>query len=223
MNRKHLIAGFLALLTLSGIGCGGSGGGSGSGSAMTQTQATAAFTDVFTATEDAEGALFLAGSTPAALLRNEEAAAIEKAILNGAPIPESAEFISPALRVSPDATATIPAYTYKCPSGGTIVVTGSYSETSTSESANIVETINNCQDSGVTMNGDPNIALSLSGSNNGTTASLSLTITGGLTVGTSSCSTDLTLTASVNDKRGSGTETYSGSFCNVAINGSAAI
>jgi len=86
-----------------------------------------------------------------------------------------------------------------------------------------VETINSCQDGGITMNGDPNIALSLTGSDNGTTTSVTLTMTGGLTVGSSSCSTDLTITASVNNKTDSGTETYNGSFCNVAINGSSAI
>jgi hypothetical protein len=73
------------------------------------------------------------------------------------------------------------------------------------------------------MNGDPNIALNFTGADNGTTTSITLTMTGGLTVGSSSCSTDMNLTASVNDKTGSGTETYSGSFCNVAISGSGAI
>jgi hypothetical protein len=207
----------MMLLTLSAIGCGGSSSG---GSAMTQAQATTAFTDVFTATEDAAGALTLARSSPVSHLRKEE---IQKAILNGTRIPMSADSISPDLRVSPDTASSLPTYTYHCPSGGTIVVTGSYSETSTSESANIVETINSCQDGGITMNGDPNIALSLTGSDNGTTTSVTLTMTGGLTVGSSSCSTDLTITASVNNKTDSGTETYNGSFCNVAINGSSAI
>ncbi len=220
MNRKNLLPGFVMLLTLSGIGCGGSSSGS---SAITQAQAANAFNDVLAAMEDAAVALPLARSAPVSHLQKEEASGIQKAILKGTRIPVSADSISPNLRVSPDTTSNIPSYTYQCPSGGTIVVTGSYTETSTSESANIVETINSCRDSGITMNGDPNIALSLTGSDNGTTTSVTLTVTGGLTVGSSSCSTDLNVTASVNNKTDSGTETYNGSFCNVAISGSSTI
>ncbi len=220
MIRKNLIPGFVMLLTLSVIGCGGSSSGS---SAITQAQAANAFNDVLAAMEDAVVAVPLARSAPVLQFREKEAAGIQKAILNGTRVPVSADSISPDLRVSPDTASSIPTYTYQCPSGGTIVVTGSYSETSTSESANIVETINSCRDSGITMNGDPNIALSLTGSDNGTTTSVTITMTGGLTVGSSSCSTDLNVTASVNDKTGSGTETYNGSFCNVAISGSSTI
>lgn len=228
MNRKNLIAGFLVLLTLPGSGCGGSGGSSGSSGsssvpAMTQAQASAAFTEVFTAMVSAEETLFLDRSNPVSMLRKEGASEIQKAILNGARIPASAGSIPPAPELSPDTTSNIPAFTYDCPSGGTIVVTGSYSETSTLESANVIETINGCKDDGVTMNGDPNITLSLAGSNNATTTSLTLTMAGGLTVGASHCSTDLNLTASVNDKTGTGTETYAGSFCGVAISGTSPI
>ncbi|MGA3080335.1 MAG: hypothetical protein ABSD44_03010 [Terracidiphilus sp.] len=226
MNRKNLIAGFLMLLTLSAIGCGGSsgsGGGTSSALPMTPTQASAAYGDVFTAMEDATLALPLARSAPVSPIRKEEAAAIQKAILNGARTPVSADSVSPDLRVSPDTTTTFPAYTYKCPAGGTIVVTGSYSMTSSSDSASIVETINSCSDSGVTFNGDPNITFSWAASDNGTTTSLTITMTGGLTVGSSSCSTDLNTTGTISDKTGSGTETYSGSFCGRAISGSITI
>lgn len=173
--------------------------------------------------EGAATALPLARSAPVSRLRKDEGAGIENAIRNGTRIPESAGSISPDIRVSPDTTSNLSTYTYQCPSGGTIVVTGSYTEMFTSESANIVETINSCRDGGITMNGDPNIALSVAGSNNGTTTSVTITMAGGLTVGTSSCSTDLNVSASINDKTGSGTENYSGSFCNVAISGSSTI
>ncbi|MGD0096183.1 MAG: hypothetical protein ABSB60_06785 [Terracidiphilus sp.] len=220
MTRKILVPGFILLIAAPVVGCGGS---SSQHAAMTQAQATAAFTDVFTAMEDAAGALTLGHSTPVSQLRKEEAAGIQKAIRNGIQIPVSAVSIAPDARVSPETATSITAYTYQCPSGGTIVVTGSYSETSSSESANIVETINNCRDGGITMNGDPNIAFSLAGSDDGTTTTVSFAVTGGLTVGSSSCTTDLNSTASINDKTGSGTVTYSGSFCNVAISGSTTI
>jgi len=222
MNRKKLLAGFLALLTLSVVGCGGS---SGSSTPMTQTQAAAAFADVYTAMAEDAGSLQLARSAPTSPIRMESAVPIQKAILNSSRTPVSADSVAPVLRVSPDTTTNLPSYTYDCPSGGTIVVTGSYSETTsgttTSESANIVETINSCRDSGVTMNGDPNIAFSMAGSDNGTTTSATLTMTGGLTVGSSSCATDLVITVSLNDKTGSGTETYNGSFCGIVLSGSA--
>ena len=51
MNRKHRIAGFLAMLALAVIGCGGSS----SAPTMTQTQAAAAFGDVFEAMAGASG------------------------------------------------------------------------------------------------------------------------------------------------------------------------
>jgi hypothetical protein len=228
VNHKNLIAGFLVLLTLPVIGCGGSGGSSGSSGnsstpPMTKAQAAAAFTDVFTAMEEATIALPLVHSGPVSQLRKEEAAEVREAILNGARNSAPAYSISPALKISPDTTTTIPSFTYQCPSGGTIVVTGSYSETSTSESASIVDTINSCKDSGVTFKGDPNIAISLTGSDNGTTTTVTLTMTGGISVGSSSCSTDLSINASANNKTGNGTVTYNGSFCGETISGSETI
>ncbi|MGA3372470.1 MAG: hypothetical protein ABSC48_11995 [Terracidiphilus sp.] len=223
MKGIHLISGFLMLSILPVLGCGGSS----SSNSITKAQAAAAFGDVLTAMEDAAGALPLDQKTHLSQFRKEEAAGIQKAILNGTRMPVSENAISPAPEVSPDATTTIPTYTYTCPSGGTIVVTGSYSETSTSasassESATIVETPKSCKDSGITMNGDPNITLSMSASDNGTTTTVTLSMTGGISVGSSSCSTDLTVSATISDKTGTGSETYSGSFCNVAISGSTA-
>jgi hypothetical protein len=224
MNRKNLIAGFVVLLTLSGIGCGGSSGSSSSGGAsMTQAQAATAYSEVFTAMEDAGGALFLDRSAPVSMLRKEGVAEIQKALLNGTRIPVSADSAAPALKILPDTTTKIPTYTYQCPSGGTIVVNGSFSDTSTSDSASVVETINSCHDGGIIINGDPDIALTVTGSDNGTTTSVTLNMTGGLSVGSSSCSTNLNITASVNDKTGSGSETYNGSFCGVSISGTQTI
>ena len=219
MNRKHLIAGFLMLSALSILGCGGSSSNSSNSTPMTQTQAATAFGDLLTAMEGAAGAFAFDRTTAIAQLRKEEAAGVQKAILNGVRIPVSGNAISPTPEVSPDTTTNIPTYTYACPSGGTIVVTGSYSETSTSVSANIVETPKNCQASGITMNGDPDIALSINASDNGTSTTLTLSMTGGISVGSSSCSTDLNVNATISDKTGTGSETNSGSFCGETISG----
>jgi hypothetical protein len=222
MNRLNPIAGILVLLTLSAIGCGG-GGSSSNASPMTSAQAATAYGDIFNAMVDAAGALPLAHHATVSPIRKDVAAGIQEAILKGTRIPVPADSVSPELSVSPDTVTNVPTYTYTCPSGGTIVVSGSYSETSSSESANLVETINSCKDGGVTFNSDPNITFSLSGSDNGTTTSVSVSVTGGLTVGSSSCTTDLNITASANDKTGSGTESFSGSFCGQTISGSGAI
>ena len=223
MNRMKLVAGFVAAaFTLSAVGCGG-----GSAPTMTQTQAAAAFGDVYTAMAGAAGQLDLARSAPVLPIRKDEAVAIQKAIVNGTRAAGPNARISPLLRVSPDTTTTIPTYTYTCPSGGTIAVTGSYTETTSgttsSTSANIVETINNCKDSGVTMNGDPNIAFSATETSTATTDAATITMTGGLTVGSSSCSTDLEITSLFNETTESGTVTYNGSFCGIALNGSLTI
>ncbi len=217
MNRNHLLLGILLTLTLSAIGCGGSS----DKIVMTPAQAQAAYGDVFGAFSDAAGAAGFARSAPISRLRSAEAIVVEKAILNGTRGPLSEESVSPDHRVLPD--VTLPSYTYKCPSGGTIVVTGSYTDTSNSTSLNIVETINSCSDSGITFSGDPNVALSETASDNGTTTSLTVTMTGGLSVGSSSCSINVNVSASISDKTGSGTITDSGSVCGQSISSSETI
>lgn len=221
MYQKFLIAGSLALLTLSCAGCGGSGG---SGSIMTTTQASTAYSYVFDALAEAGGALDVNRSAPILQLSKEESAGVQKAILNGTRNPVTAQLVSPVLNALSETTVTMPTYTFSCPSGGSIVVNGSFSESGTTtftESESVVETINSCKFSGITMNGDPNISISVTGTDNGTTTTLNLTMTGGLSVGSATCTTDLTINASANDTTGSGSETYSGSFCGESLSGSA--
>ena len=103
------------------------------------------------------------------------------------------------------------------------MTTGSYSDSTNSASLNIVETINKCSDSGVTFSGNPNIALSETGSDNGKTTSVSLTMTGGLSDGSSNCSININASASVSDTTGSGNVTANGSFCGQSISASEAI
>jgi hypothetical protein len=188
---------------------------------MTPTQAQQAFDDLDSAFADWAGGIGEAHSAPVSRLRSAERAAVEKAILKGVPVSTFADSISFDRRVLPD--TTLPAYTFKCPAGGNIVVTGSYTETSTSASLNIVETINGCSENGVTFSGDPNVALSDSASDNGTTTSVTLIMTGGFTVGSSSCSINVNASGSASDKTGSGTITVSGSVCGQSISASQTI
>ncbi|MGA9068797.1 MAG: hypothetical protein WB424_00995 [Terracidiphilus sp.] len=217
MNRKPMIAGSLALLALLFTGCGGSGSG---GSTMSTAQAATAYSYVYEALADAGGALSVNRETPFSQLSKEQAARVQKAILNGAQGTPAADLIAPALSTISEASTKLPTYTFSCPSGGTIVVNGSWSETSSSVSESVVETINSCQADGVTMNGDPNISISATGTLSGSTVTESLTMSGGLTVGSSSCTTDLTINATVNTSTDHGSETYSGSFCGVNLSGS---
>ena len=212
MNRRYLLSAILLVLTLSAIGCGGSK------SPMTPAQAQTAYSDVLVAISCGVGANGLARSAPITRLRSAEAAVVGKAILNGTRVSLFEGSISPDRQVLPD--TALPAYTYKCPSGGTIVTTGSYTDTTNSASLNIVETINKCSDSGVTFSGDPNVALSETGSDNVTTTSVTLTMTGGISDGSSSCSINVNATASISDKTGSGNVTASGSFCGQSISAS---
>jgi len=217
MNRNYLLSGILLTLVLFATGCGGNS----DKTVMTAAQAQAAYSDVFSAFSNAAGAAGFARSAPISRLRSAEATAVEKAILNGARRSLPEESVSPDHRVLPD--ITLPSYTYKCPSGGTIVVNGSYTETTNSTSLNIVETINSCSDDGVTFSGDPNVALSEAESDNGTTTSLTVTVTGGFTVGSSSCTINVNVSASISDKTGSGTITDSGSVCGQSISSSETI
>ncbi len=226
MKRRNLIAGLMMLSTLSILGCGGgsgSSGGSGGGGStnttpLTQAQAEVAFTDIANAMADAAGGALAVGPTnPLSQVRKEEVAGIQKAILNGVPMPASKNAISPAPEVLPDTTTILPTYTYNCPSGGTIVVTGSFTETSNSDSMTIVETPKSCKDSGVTFSGDPDIAISDTATDNGTTTTATLTITGGISVSSSSCSIDVAANVTESDSTGHGSETIEGTFCGQSL------
>lgn len=223
MNRTCLIAVCVGALTLSFLAC---GGGS-SASTMTQAQASSAFGALYDAMEGAAGTLDLARSAPASPIGKVEAAAVRQAILAGTRAARPNGLVSPAPKTLPETTTVIPPYTYTCPSGGTIVVTGSYtatgSGTTSSTSANIVEAINDCKDSGITMNGDPDIAFSVAETSSSTSVSSNITMTGGITAGSSSCSTNLQITTSYNLTSDTGTISYDGSFCGISLNGTETI
>lgn len=214
--RGVTAAGLFLLLTLPNIGCGSNNS---SGSAISQDQALSATTDIFTAMSDAVTAT---GSglirTPAT--QEAEANHIRSTNLAETPIVPSiagANLLATSRVESPK--TTLPSYTYHCPSGGTIVVNGSYTGTATSASVTIVETIKSCADNGLTMNGNPNVSVSDILTTSGNIITDVMTMNGGFTVGSNSCSINVTISATVNDVTYAESGTMSGSVCGVSVNG----
>ncbi len=210
------VTGSLLALSLFSIGCGSSNSSS---SAITQGQALSATTDIFTAMSDAITAP-ASGLIRTPAVQEAEADHIRNANLSETPIVPSvagANLLATSRAESPK--TTLPSYTYKCPSGGTIVVSGSYTGTATSASVDIVETINSCADNGFTMNGNPNVTVIDTLNTSGNIVTDVMTMTGGFTVGSNSCSINVTISATVNDQTYAVSGTSSGSVCGVSVNG----
>jgi hypothetical protein len=206
MNAKAMVAAVsLLLVSLSNVGCGGSA----PSTAFTQSQAVTATGDIFEAMASA--------TASAGLMRtgvmNAEVAGIRNAQPSDSPI------AAPLVRAVPEASSTtIPPFTYACPSGGNIVVTGSYTGTATSSSVNIVENINSCKDGGITMNGDPNVDILGTFTESGSLYTDTVTMTGGFTAGGNTCSMNVTISATVNSTTGAETGSITGSVCGISMN-----
>jgi hypothetical protein len=208
-TRRVGIVGSLLALSLFSIGCGSSNNSS---SAFNQTQALTATSDLFAAMSSAT---FATGLLRTPVVQQTEVDHIRYANLNGTPSVAVANFIATPRATTP---ITMTPYTYKCPISGTIVVTGSYTGTATSSTLDIVETINSCSDTGFTINGNPNVTLTDSFSISGNTATDVMTMTGGFTDGSQSCSINVTVNATVNDQTDVVSGTMSGSVCGVSVN-----
>jgi hypothetical protein len=218
MNIREIsvVVSLLALSVFS-IGCGSSS--IAGGSAISQGQALSAITDIFTAMSDAITAPG-SGLIRSPATQEVEVNRIRNARLTGTPILPSvagANLIAAPKVVLPN--TTLPSYTYKCPSGGTIVINGSFTGTATSSTIDIVATINSCGDDGFTMNGDPNITIYDTSTLSGNVFTDLTTITGGITVGSNSCSINETLSATFNDVTNAMTGSISGTVCGVSVNG----
>ena len=212
--RGVAVTGSLLVWSLFSIGCGSNSSGGG----VSQEQALSATTDIFNAMSNA---VTTTGSglmrTPA--VQEAEADHIRNANLSKTPIVPSvagANFMAASRAVSPN--TTLPSYTYHCPSGGTIVVTGSYTGTASSATVVIVETINSCADNGFTMNGNPNVTVDDTLTTSGNIITDVMTMTGGFTVGSNSCSINVTVNATVNDETYAVSGNMSGSVCGMSVN-----
>jgi hypothetical protein len=208
--------GLLLLLTLSNSGCNFNNGAL--SNAATQSQALEVTASVFAALADAPIAQ---GASPQAVLKNI-APYIRSASLGEIAVVPA---VFAPLRPMQTTPTTIPTYTYACPGGGTIVVTGSYTGNFTSKppSENIVETtvetVTNCNGNGVVFNGSPSIDITNTVTLNGSVYEDVSTITGGYTVGSTTCAMNLSITASVSSTTNLVNGSIAGTACGATIAG----
>jgi len=202
-------------IALTLIGCGGGSGSTPNPNPNNLTQAQAqqlgneAYVDLGTALSDAlGGSPFATARALTALRKNNQA------------VSASAQTVCSGI------SCTV-SYTYDCPDGGSIVVSGSFTANgSTSASGTITETPTNCSDGTLVINGDPDVMIGAQGNNNGTTTMVNITLDGGLSFSpvqtgqfpTGSCTSNLSASVSVNDNTGAVTCSVSGSICGQAIN-----
>jgi len=217
--REMFAAGSTLALTMFALGCGSNNSNSSSGS-FTQAQALAVTSDLFDAMSNATIA---AGLVRDPVVVQAEASSIRTANLSNAVTPSSST--QTALVVTPKSVSpiTIPTYTYSCPSGGTIVVSGTFTVTTTGTAASYVisnvETINSCNDGSVTMNGNPNVSMTNTESVNGDIYTGTDAITGGVLIGGNNCSINVNIISTVNSTTNAVSGTISGSVCGVTLNG----
>jgi hypothetical protein len=220
MNLRGVVtAGSVLALTLFSIGCGSNS--SNSSSAFTQAQALTATSDLFVAMAEAP----LTGHVSTPVEVNAVANGIRNANLDGeqaVPSIAVANLLAASRAALPN--TTLPTFTFNCPSGGTIVVNGSYTTTITgttiSSTRDIVETINNCSDGGFTMNSNPNVTIIGTDSISGNILTGVETMTGGFIVGSNSCSINVTMSSTFNTTTDAMSGTISGSICGISVNGS---
>ena len=68
--------------------------------------------------------------------------------------------------------------TYNCPDGGSIMVSGSFMASGMSASGTFTETPSGCSDGTLVIDGNPNVVVGVTGTDNGTTTTVNLTIGG---------------------------------------------
>jgi len=203
-------------IALTLIGCGGSSGTLNPNPnnltpAQAQQLGNEVFTDVSTALADALSGLPLATDETkilAALRKQNQA------------VPASAQ-------TTCSGTSCTVSFTFECPDGGSIAVSGSLTEnSSTSASGTITATPTSCSDGILVFNGDPDVMIGIQGNDNGTTTTVNITIGGGVSFSpvqmgqfpTGSCTSNLNVSASVNDTTRALTCSVGGSICGQAFN-----
>ena len=205
------------LSTLTGCGSSGGGGGSNGGNGnsnnLTQAQAQQLGSSV---ANDIDKALANAMSNAEVPMNATSRANMLVALRRGSQADTAPK---------PEGSATLSG-TYTCPDGGSIGVAGSFNSTSTSLSGSVTETPHSCSDGTVILNGNPDVTVGVQGNDNGTTATVSITIGGGVSYGpaagvqfpSGSCSCNVTASASVNDSTGNVTSSsISGSVCGQSV------
>jgi len=206
MRGKSVSTAVLLAALAAFAGCGSSGGtggngGNGGGSTLTQAQAQQVGT---AAANDFSSALSSALSSPTAVplgisSREHLRIALERK--------SETEAVTTPDTVTCTGSSCAISGTYTCPDGGSIQVSGNFSATSNSVSGSVTETPSNCSDGTVEVGGDPDVTVSLQGSDNGISTSVNVTLSGGVSWSpvqggqfpTGSGSFRLTLTGTLND------------------------
>lgn len=202
-------------------GCGGAGNGSSNANNLTQAQARQVGTTV---SNDASKALASAVGNAAVPLditaRDNMLVALKRS-------KSQADAVSKPEDVTCNGSNCTVSVTYNCPDGGSILVSGNFSGSGTSASGTFTETPSSCSDGTLVINGNPDVTVTVQGSDNGVTTTVSLKIGGDVTFSpvqagqfpAGSCSFDVTASVSVNDSSGSVTSnSISGSICGQTIN-----
>jgi len=199
-------------------GCGGGSSNGTTANTLTQTQALEVTADLFAAMAATPLA---AGAAPQMKPLQDEVALIRNARLNG--LTSSAALSIDSARASGSPETAIPTFTFPCPSGGNIVVAGSYAgtfnATTTNVTENITETPNSCNDNGLIINGSPDIDINAAVNLTGNTFTDLTTISGGFTAAGHNCAMDVTISATVNTATGVESGSVSGSVCGINVSG----
>lgn len=215
MRLLSIVSALLPGIALTLIGCGGSSNALNPNpnnltAAQAQQLGNEAYTDLGTALADALGGSPLASSRAkilAALPKKNQAVSASATTCN-----------------SSDTNCTV-SFTYQCPDGGSVAVSGMFTVTGlTSASGNITETPTNCSDGTLVLNGD--VMIDAQANNNGTTTMVNVTIGGDISFSpvqtgqfpSGSCTSNLNITASVDDSTGALTCSIGGSICGQPLN-----
>ena len=140
--------------------------------------------------------------------------------------------VSASAQTTCSGTSCTVSYTYQCPDGGSIAVSGSVTASDlTSANGTITETPTNCSDGTLVINGDPDVMIDIQANNNGTTTTVNITIDGGISFSpvqagqfpTGTCTSNLNISASAQDNTGALACSVGGSICGQAVSASCPI
>ena len=210
----------VALIVLGTLaGCGGGGSGNSIANNLTQTQAQQLGSAV---SNDVSKALTSALGNPAVPLdittRHNMLVALQR---NNS----QADAVSQPEELTCSGTSCTVSGTYNCPDLGSITVMGSFMVNGNSASGTFTEKPSRCSDGTLVIDG--NVMATVTGSNDGTTTMLNVTITVDISFSpvqpgqfpTASCSMiNVNASISVSDSTGSVTSKISGSICGQTIN-----
>ena len=168
-----------------------------------------------------------AGQAMAGALESIESDAVRKSGLQAVfPRVKSAPMSQPDSSSCTSTSCTI-SFTYNCPVSGTIAVSGTANEGSSSSlTLSLTETPSSCSDGTLVLNGNPNMTLNAQATESGTAISVSISIGGDVTFApvqagqfpTGSCASNLQINASETTTGTLTSCTIGGAMCGISMN-----